>query len=67
MHLIDIDRAVAHLRRRLDRIMCCTSGMQNFPLVAARVERIKAALAEEERTRASAPPVPTDAPLHMGI
>ena len=44
--IIDIDRAILRLQRRLDRILNCTSGMPNYELVAARIQKIRAALAK---------------------
>jgi len=44
MYLIEVDRAVARLERRLDTIMACTSGMPNFELVSAKVNQVRTAL-----------------------
>jgi hypothetical protein len=40
----DVDKAVAALKRRLDRIMACSSGHPNFELVQAKVTKVRAAL-----------------------
>jgi hypothetical protein len=48
MSLRDVDLAVRRLRRRLDHIMACTSGLPNYELVAASVAKLRAALAAAE-------------------
>jgi hypothetical protein len=44
MTLHDVDLAVKRLRRRLDKIMACTSGMPNYEIVAERIAKLRAAI-----------------------
>jgi hypothetical protein len=44
----DIDLAIKRLRRRLDKIMACTSGMPNYPSIAKRVSLIREAIESVE-------------------